>query len=79
MGDTIIIKLSIDKQQSNSLIYSSHCMSSDYPLPGGYGIEDTIDAVKYFILYSIPVLSEKGVEFPDVFLNNPILEFIVED
>ena len=77
MGEKIIIKLY--KQQYNSLIYSSHCTSSDYPLPGGYGIEDTIDAVKEFILYAIPIMSENGVEFPDVFLNNPILKFIVED
>lgn len=79
MKKKLIITLSRDERQPSSLIYLARCTESDYPLPGGYGIEDAKDAVRQFILDSIPAMAKYGVIFPDVFLNNPTLEFIVKE
>ncbi len=79
MTRKLIIFISRNKQNLNSLIYSARCKEFDYALPGGYGIEDTKEAVRQFIFVNAPIMAKNGVILPDIFLNHPILEFIVRE
>lgn len=79
MENKLKIFLSRDKQQLGSIIYDARCEGSSIILPGGYGIEDTEYAVRGFIYEAIPIFNRYVKKFPDIFLNHPTIEFIVEE
>lgn len=79
MTRKLIIFISRDKKDLNSMIYFARCKESDYALPGGYGIDETKDAVRQFISVNAPIIAKNGVVLPDIFQNDPTLEFIVEE